>query len=118
MRVKITERGASGPKGFVFERGKTYDLAGLTALPAYLVGKCIIVGDTPEKPVSVKDGKTPITNPEPSGERKARLKELSEALDNEHFTKSGKPDVTVINTLLNDGETPFTAEERDQLWEA
>lgn len=122
MKIKITERGAHGPKDFVFEVGKVYELPkDMTAIPSYLVGKCIVIGNDAPAQVAAQDtGKAAINNPQLSEDelaRQTRLVEISKALDaDKHFTKQGLPDVAAVNALLDEGEGTFTAEERNKLW--
>lgn len=56
-----------------------------------------------------------IVNPD-AELRATRLKELSAGLSEEDFTASGAPDVKAVNALLDEGEAPFTAKERNALW--
>ena len=51
-------------------------------------------------------------------DRTVLLVSLAENLGPDEFTKSGKPDVTAINAILPEDVKPFTAAERDNLWEA
>ncbi|WP_343502130.1 hypothetical protein [Alloyangia pacifica] len=63
-----------------------------------------------------------VTNPatgavqESAQERQALLAEAAKALDAEHFTAGGVPDVKAVNALLDEGVAKFSAAERDQLW--
>lgn len=105
MKVKITERGAHGPKikqapkGYAFEVGKVYDIEeiyehlhnikdwetveddeGRLKIPSYLVGKCVVIGE--EAPADMDtEGKTAVTNPAKGGkpEKTEKAPELSEA---------------------------------------
>lgn len=55
-----------------------------------------------------------------SGSFKARaqlLQDTASQLSRRQFTQSGKPDVGAINALLPESVEPFTAAERDKLWE-
>lgn len=45
------------------------------------------------------------------------LRDLSTKLTEEQFTQAGKPEVGPINSLIGEGVTPFTAAERDDLWD-
>lgn len=49
-------------------------------------------------------------------ERLSRLIELADMLEEDDFTKDGKPEVGALNDLLDDEEAEFTAAERDELW--
>ena len=53
----------------------------------------------------------------PETDRRKLFNYLANSLDEEDFTKSGKPDLKAINALLEDGIEPFTSAERDKLWD-
>lgn len=102
MKVKITERGAHGPKiknapkGYAFEVGKVYDIEeiyehlhevkdwetveddeGRLKIPSYLVGKCVVIGE--EAPAEMDtEGKTAVKNPA-KGAKSEKTSELTEA---------------------------------------
>lgn len=50
-------------------------------------------------------------------DRAQLLKSLASTLNVEEYTAEGKPKVEAINDLLEEGTEPFTAAERDELWE-
>lgn len=78
----------------------------------------------PERPQDAVNNGEPVDDDEdndPGGagsndERLSRLIELADELDDEGFTKDGKPEVDALNDLLEEDEDKFTAAERDELW--
>lgn len=49
--------------------------------------------------------------------RKALLEAVADELDSEGFNQDGTPDVKALNAALAEGVEPFTAAERDELWD-
>lgn len=105
MKLKVTEKGVS-QEGKDIAVGETITVTGDTVPPS-LVNKVVET-----------EGGGVVKDPNPSGaERQARMKVLVDGLDKDKdFIASGAPDVAALNALLNEGETPFTAAERDKLW--
>lgn len=80
------------------------------------------VPERPQDAAADATGKVDDSNVDPAGsgssqERAELLKMLADTLDVEDYTKDGKPQVDAINDLLKEGDEPFTAAERDELWE-
>lgn len=105
MKLKVTEKGVS-QDGKDIDVGDVITIAG-NDVPPSLVNK-----------VAEVEGGGAVKDPNPSGaERQARMKVLVDGLDKDKdFIASGAPDVGALNALLNEGETQFTAAERDKLW--
>lgn len=113
MKIEITKDGVYDKAGKPVPVGTVIEVKG-DAVPGWLVNK--------GRAIAEKKGKTAVTNPAtgafgPSAaERQARMAQLVEGLAETDFIKSGAPDVDALNALLDEAETKFTAEERDQLW--
>lgn len=106
MKIEITRAGVFDQDGNEIEVGTELDINGDT-VPAWLVNKGRVIAEG--------KGKTAVTNTS-GAERQARLKEIAMGLADGDFIASGAPDVGKVNELLNEGETAFTAAERDQVW--
>lgn len=115
MKIKVTKPGIYGAKGMI-PVGTEFNVK---EEPKGWDGRYEVISG------GASGGKTAVTNPaegampgagESGAERQARLKELVGGLSEGDFIASGAPDVGKINELLNEGEKPFTAAERDQLW--
>lgn len=110
MKMKVTRRGVYDAKGEEIKVGTVLEIDG-DKVPGYLLNKAVETDDA-----------VGIINPAAAGteasaaERQARLKEIVGGLSEGDFIASGAPDVGKVNELLNAGEKPFTAAERDQLW--
>lgn len=78
----------------------------------------------PVRPQDEENGGEPVddtkdddnNDPGSDDERLSRLIELAGMLEEDDFTKAGAPEVSALNDLLDEGETEFTAAERDNLW--
>lgn len=106
MKLKVIEAGVS-------QDGKDIEVGGVITVAGDVIPPSLV-----NKVVEVEDGRKHVEDPAPSGaERQARMKTLVDGLDKDKdFIANGSPDVGALNALLNEGETPFTAAERDKLW--
>ncbi|CAM3778481.1 hypothetical protein [Litorimonas haliclonae] len=101
MKVTIERSGVFDAKGKEVAVGTEMDVKG-DEMPAWLIGKA-----------SAPKGKgKPAKSAETDPVRKARYDELVKGLSEDDFTKDGEPNLTALNQLLDEGETPFTAKDR------
>lgn len=111
MKYEVTEPGVYDAMGQRVSVGTEVEAKG-DKVPGYLANKSRVVSGR----------KVAVTNPArgalpgSAAARQARLKEIVGGLSEDDFTASGAPDVNKVNELLNEGEQPFTAAERDHLW--
>lgn len=111
----ITEKGVN-VDGKRLKVGSRFFLKDGEDIPRHMVGKCAEATEENLRTAITNPAEDAINHPVSGQERQTLLGDIAKKLEDDQFTKSGVPHLQSLNSMIENEDDFFTAEERDKLW--